>query len=121
LNELVCSCGERGYDKTNQSRDVEPADNRMLDGNGGPMIINLLATWIPALLTPFLGILKGPTNSRGDILPQGGAKANCTHLSAAAKEWATSADQNEPSRYEMMAMKMSPALQADKVFPVVSS
>jgi len=30
LTELVCSCGAGGYDKKNQSRDVEPADNRML-------------------------------------------------------------------------------------------
>jgi hypothetical protein len=30
LTELVCSCGAGGYDKENQSRDVEPADNRML-------------------------------------------------------------------------------------------
>jgi DoxX-like protein len=64
LNELVCSCGEGGYDKKNQSRDVEPADNRMLNGNGGPMIINLLATWIPALLIAFLGILKLLGNPR---------------------------------------------------------
>jgi hypothetical protein len=33
-------------------------------------------------------------------------------MSVAAKEWAISADQNEPSRYEMMAMKMSPAPQS---------
>jgi len=30
LNELVRSCGAGGYDKKNQSRDVELADNRML-------------------------------------------------------------------------------------------
>jgi hypothetical protein len=33
-------------------------------------------------------------------------------MSVAAKEWAISTDQNEPSRYEMMAMKMSPAPQS---------
>jgi DoxX-like family len=64
-----------GYDKKNQNRDVEPADNRMLkadchhrfdtfETNGGPMIINLLATWIPALLIAFLGVLKLTGNPR---------------------------------------------------------
>jgi hypothetical protein len=33
-------------------------------------------------------------------------------LSVAAKEWAISADQNEPGRHELMAMKMSPAPQS---------
>src|SRR5262245_48086117 len=33
-------------------------------GTGGPMIINLLATWIPALLIAFLGILKLTSNPR---------------------------------------------------------
>jgi DoxX-like family len=71
LNELVCSRGTGGYDKKNQSRDVEPADNRMLKAdchhrnrNGGPMIINLLATWTPALLIAFLGVLKLTGNPR---------------------------------------------------------
>jgi hypothetical protein len=64
LNELVCSCGAGGYAKKNQSRDVEPADNTMLKRNRGPMIINLLATWIPALLVAFLGILKLKGNPR---------------------------------------------------------
>jgi hypothetical protein len=32
----------------------------------------------------------------------------CDNMSAAAKEWAISADQNGPSRHDMMAMKMSP-------------
>jgi len=33
-------------------------------------------------------------------------------VSEAAKEWAISADQNEPGRHEWMAMKMSPAPQS---------
>jgi hypothetical protein len=32
-------------------------------------------------------------------------------MSVSAKEWAISAGQNEPGRYELMAMKMSPAAQ----------